>query len=168
MNQNKKIILAVVVLVLIGAVVFGVEFFQRQSLKKQNEAALVALEPGSIPVYLNGQLISGFTPADLENLDKVSFVDAEEGKTQEGWLLKDVLSKHVDVNSLSDNALVIVSSSVREKSVELTWAEVSQEKNMVMFDLSNKGTVKLVSLLDKLDVRDEWVQDTDKIEVFSE
>ena len=115
MNQNKKIILAVVVLVLIGAVVFGVEFFQRQSLKKQNEAALVAMEPGSIPVYLNGKLVSGFTPADLEGLQEVTFVDAEEGKTQEGWLLKDVLAKHVDVNSLSDNALIVVSSSVREK-----------------------------------------------------
>ena len=167
MNQNKKIIMIFLVLVLIGVMVFGLEFFQRQNLKKQNEAALVMLEPGSIPVYLDGELISGFTPADLEGLEEVSFKDAEEGKTQEGWLVKDVLVKHVDVNDLSDEARIVVSSSVREKSVELTWAEVKQETNMVMFDLSNKGTVKLVSLLEKLDIRDEWVQDTDKIEVFT-
>ena len=36
---------------------------------------------------------------------------------------------------------------------------------MVMFDLSGRGTLKLVSKLEKLDVRDEWVQDTDKIEI---
>ncbi len=39
------------------------------------------------------------------------------------------------------------------------------EQNMVMFDLSNRGTLKLVSLLEKLDTRDEWVQDVDRIEV---
>lgn len=36
-----------------------------------------------------------------------------------------------------------------------------------MFDLSNRGTLKLVSLLEKLDTRDEWVQDVDKIEMTS-
>jgi hypothetical protein len=34
-----------------------------------------------------------------------------------------------------------------------------------MFDLSNRGTLKLVSKLEKLNTRDEWVQDVDKIEV---
>ena len=34
-----------------------------------------------------------------------------------------------------------------------------------MFDLSNRGNLKLVSVLDKLDARDEWVQDVDRIEV---
>jgi hypothetical protein len=35
-----------------------------------------------------------------------------------------------------------------------------------MFDLSSRGTLKLVSVLERLDVRDEWVQDVDKIEVI--
>jgi hypothetical protein len=35
----------------------------------------------------------------------------------------------------------------------------------VMFDLSGRGTLKLVSTLERLDVRDEWVQDVDQIEV---
>ena len=34
-----------------------------------------------------------------------------------------------------------------------------------MFDLSNRGTLKLVSLLPKLDTRDEWIQDVDRIEI---
>jgi hypothetical protein len=38
---------------------------------------------------------------------------------------------------------------------------------MVMFDLSGRGTLKLVSkTLENFSTRDEWVQDVDKIEVF--
>jgi hypothetical protein len=36
---------------------------------------------------------------------------------------------------------------------------------MILFDISGRGTLKLVSLLDRLDTRDEWVQDSDKIEI---
>jgi hypothetical protein len=32
--------------------------------------------------------------------------------------------------------------------------------------VSGRGTLKLVSTLERLDVRDEWVQDVDKIEVM--
>jgi len=42
---------------------------------------------------------------------------------------------------------------------------VDQPENYVMFDLSNRGTLKLVSVLPSLDTRDEWVQDVDSIEV---
>jgi len=34
-----------------------------------------------------------------------------------------------------------------------------------MFDLAGRGTLKLVSKLERLDIRDEWVQDVDRIEV---
>ena len=61
-----------------------------------------------------------------------------------------------------------MSSSSRGKTAELTWAEVDESTNMVMFDLATRGTVKLVSLLEKLDTRDEWVQDVDKIEIETE
>jgi len=39
------------------------------------------------------------------------------------------------------------------------------DKNFIMFDLSGRGTLKLVSVLDRLDERAEWVQDIDKIEI---
>jgi len=35
----------------------------------------------------------------------------------------------------------------------------------VMFDLSGRGTLKLVSKMASLDDREEWVQDVDRIEV---
>jgi hypothetical protein len=38
---------------------------------------------------------------------------------------------------------------------------------MVLFDLSSRGTLKLVSLLEQLNTRAEWVQDVDRIEVVS-
>jgi hypothetical protein len=98
-------------------------------------------------------------------LELVSFVDAEEGKTQEGWLLRDVLQLHVAPRQLQPDTTITVSSSSRDKSAVVTWAEVDDPANWVMFDLSGRGTLKLVSTLERLDVRDEWVQDVDKIEV---
>ncbi|MFN2152146.1 MAG: hypothetical protein ACK2T5_11155, partial [Anaerolineales bacterium] len=89
----------------------------------------------------------------------------EEGKTQEGWLLKDVLLLYVKPNKLKADTQVTVSSSSREKSQILTWAEVENVDNMVLFDLSGRGTLKLVSKIPGFDIRDAWVQDVDKIEL---
>ncbi len=44
--------------------------------------------------------------------------------------------------------------SSRNKSAELTWAEIADRNNMVMFDLAGRGTLKLVSQMDKLATRD--------------
>lgn len=159
MNQQKRIIIAVIVLIFIGAAVLGLEVVRRQRVTDTD------LEPGSVPIYVDGKMEAAFTPGDLESLEQVSFKDAEEGKTQEGWMLRDVLLLHLSEERLTPETRVTVSSSSREKSAELTWAEVKDEENMVMFDLSGRGTLKLVSKLDKLDVRDEWVQDTDRIDV---
>jgi hypothetical protein len=125
------------------------------------------LMPGSIPIRLDGQLVGGFSPADLDRLEKVSFVESQEGKKQEGWLLRDVILLYVDGKKLKADSLITVSSHSRDKSAQLTWAEVDEPANMVMFDLSNRGTLKLVSVLEKLDTRDEWIQDADQIEIAS-
>jgi hypothetical protein len=92
-------------------------------------------------------------------------LDAEEGKTHEGWMLRDVLPLYVKRSALKPDMRIVVSSSRRGKRGELTWAEVNDSANMVMFALSGRGTLKLVSRLEKLDTRDEWVQDVDRIEV---
>ena len=47
--------------------------------------------------------------------------------------------------------VVVVSSSSRDKLARLTWAEVDDPANWVMFDLSGRGTLKLVSVLERLD-----------------
>jgi hypothetical protein len=158
MSQRIRIAIAVGVLIVLVATVIGVEALRRTSSEPE-------LAPGSIPIYLEGRLVGGFTPDDLSQLDQVSFVDAEEGKTQEGWLLRDVLLLHVKERQLEPDTPVVVTSSSREKSARLTWAEIQDPANWVMFDLSGRGTLKLVSVLERLDVRDEWVQDVDRIEV---
>ncbi|MEJ2208603.1 MAG: hypothetical protein P8129_06145 [Anaerolineae bacterium] len=166
MSQTKRIIVAVVVLVVIIGLVLGIEALRRGA-SQPAEGAEATLTPGSIPIYLNGQLVAGFNPQDLETMDTVSFVDDEEGKTQEGWLLRDVLLQHLDRDQLGPNTPIVVTSTSREKSAELTWAEVDDPDNWVMFDLSGRGTLKLVSVLERLDVRDEWIQDVDRVEVGS-
>jgi hypothetical protein len=164
-DQKARILVGVLVLILVVGAVLGVDALQRRKSSTPQAEGQATSVPGSVPIYVDGQLAGSFTPADLEQLDQASFVDAEEAKTQEGWLLADVLRLHVDVDALAPEALVTVSSSSREKSVDLTWAEVADPANSVMFDLSGRGTLKLVSVLERLDVRDEWVQDVDRIQI---
>ena len=161
MSQRTRILLVVGVLVVLIATVLIVEAVRRASAEP-------TLAPGSIPIYVDGKLVGGFVPDDLATLEEVSFVDDEEGKTQQGWMLRDVLLLHVKERQLEPETRIVVTSSSRGKSVELTWAEVDDPSNWVMFDLSGRGTLKLVSVLERLDVRDEWVQDVDKIAVTND
>ena len=158
MSQRTRILIAIAILVVLAAAILGVEALRRASSEPE-------LAPGSIPIYLDGKLVAGFTPTDLDRLTKVSLVEPVESKTQEGWLLRDVILLYVDPGKLDADSPVTVSSSSRDKSATLTWAEVNEPANWVMFDLSNRGTLKLVSVLEKLDTRDEWVQDLDRIEI---
>lgn len=168
MTQRTRILIAITILVLLVAAIVVVETLRR-SAGGPAEAGegLPTAAPGDIPIYLDGQPIGAFSPTDLEHLETVSFVDAEEGKTQEGWLLRDVILLHVKEHTLQADTIVAVSSSSRDRSAELSWAQVDDPANWVMFDLSSRGTLKLVSILDKLDTRDEWVQDVDHVEITS-
>jgi hypothetical protein len=161
MTQRTRILLALAILVAIALVVLGIDQWQR-SRQAMSEADLL---PGSIPIYLNGRLVAGFQPTDLEQLTEVSFADEEAAKMQQGWLLRDVVLLHVPRSRVLSTSLITVSSSSKDKSAQVTWAEADEPANFVMFDLSNRGTLKLVSKLEKLNERDEWVQDVDKIEV---
>jgi hypothetical protein len=158
-TQSTRIGIGILVLLVIVGVILGMDALQRQ--RNSNET----LQAGEIPIYVNQEFVGRFSPDDLARLEKTSFVEPEEGKTQEGWLLRDVILLSVEESSFKADTLITVSSSSRNKSAQLSWAEVNDPANMVMFDLSGKGTLKLVSLLEKLDTRDEWVQDTDKIEI---
>jgi hypothetical protein len=164
MGQKKRILIAVVILLVIVGGVLGVDYLQRQKAAAQAPADM---PPGSIPIFVDGKFVASFVPDDLSQLPGASFVDAEEGKTQDGWLLKDVLLLYVKPNKLKADTQITVSSSSREKSHTLTWAEVENTDNMVLFDLSGRGTLKLVSKIPGFDVRDTWVQDVDKIEVMT-
>jgi len=161
MTQKTRNVVALAVLLGIVLIVFGVDWFRQRNAARTQ----VTLPPGAVPIYLDGRLTGGFQPADLERLQKVSFTEPAEGKLQEGWLLRDVLQLYLNTSKLKPSSSIKVSSSTRAKSAQLTWAEVDDPANWVMFDLSNRGTLKLVSTMEKLDEREEWVQDTDRIEV---
>ena len=161
MSQRTRILIAVGIVIVLVAAVLGVEALRRANSEPE-------LAPGSIPITVDGEPVGGFVPDNLTALELVSFVDEEEGKTQEGWLLRDVLRFHVRENKLQPATRILVISSSRDKSAELTWAEVEDVSNWVMFDLSGRGTLKLVSVLERLDVRDEWIQDVDNIEVIND
>ena len=162
MNQRKRILIAVVILVGIVGIVLGVEYFLRRGAASQAPANMPA---GAIPIFLDGKFVASFVPADLDRMERASFVDAEESKTQEGWLLRDVLLLYVSASDLTADTQITVSSSSREKSHTLTWAEVENPENIVMFDLSGRGTLKLVSRIPGFDIRDAWIQDVDRIKV---
>lgn len=164
MTRTIRIIIALVVILVIAGLVLGVDWMQRRQAA-QVVGTSTPLPPGSVPIVFNGQIVAGFLPADLEKLKLVSFVDAEEGKTQDGWLLRDILLRYLKPEQLEDETQITVSSSSRDKSATLNWAEVKEASNMVMFDLSNRGTLKLVSLLPQLGTRNYWIQDADRIEV---
>ena len=159
MKQRTRIIIAFAILTVVAGIVLTVDFMQR----RQSSVA----EPGSIPVYVEGILTAYITPSKLSLLEKTSFKDTEEGKTQEGWLLRDVLYLALNVDTLTSDSVITISSSSRDKSVSIPWTDVAISANMVLFDLSGRDTLKLVSeKLPYLDVRDEWIQDVDKIEVW--
>ncbi len=158
MSQRKRILIAVGVILGLAVLVLGLEFIRRRTRD-------TTLEAGTIPIYVQGKLEASFSPEDLDQLPGASFVDAEEGKTQEGWMLRDVLNLYLSSDVLQPETLITVSSSSRDKSIQLTWAEVDDEETMVMFDLSGRGTLKLVSKLPGFDTRDDWVQDVDKMEI---
>lgn len=163
MNKNR-LILVLLLIIGIVVVVLAVNSVQRL-LVTQPSGTSTPLPAGSVPIYLDGEFMGAFTPNFLERLPTIQFTDVYEEKQQDGWLLSQVILAVVPQRQLNRQALVVVSSASRDKSAELTWAEVEDPANYVMFDLSNRGTLKLVSVLPRLDGRNEWVQDVDRIEI---
>ncbi|MCA9927080.1 MAG: hypothetical protein KC419_01330 [Anaerolineales bacterium] len=169
MSQNKRLLIGGLILILMIGVVMGVDALRRQQAANVNQVppGMPTAAPGSIPITVNGELVGAFTPDALGQLPPANFQDAEEGKTQEGWMLSDVLLLYVAEDMLQDDTTILVRSNHRDKEVLLTWVEVADPANKIMFDTSGRGTLKLVSLLPRLDTRDEWVQDSDEITIIT-
>jgi hypothetical protein len=162
MENKKRIFILLAGFLAIIGIMFLVEYLRGKS---QTIALEGDLQPGEVAIYWNGKFDLGFSGEDLEGLEEVSFNDIEEQKVQQGWLLKDVLLKFYNTNLFSDDTVIRVSSSSRNLSADVIWFEIVEEKNFILFDLSGRGTLKLVSLMERLDERAEWVQDVDKIEI---
>ena len=109
MSQRARILIAVGVLVALVAAVLGVEALR--ALVRASRRWRRAASPFTWTASWSG----GFVPDDLAALEQVSFVDAEEGKTQEGWLLRDVLLLHVKASKLEPETRIVVTSSSRDK-----------------------------------------------------
>jgi hypothetical protein len=167
MSQRIRIIIAIALLLILAGGVLAIDALQRTSPGTSATPGVPTVPAGNIPVYVDGQLAGSFGPGDLEPLTKVSFVEPVEGQAQEGWLLRDALLLVVERAALHAETRIVVSSSSRGKQAEVTWAEADNPDNYVMFDLSNRGTLKLASLLPRLDAREEWVQDVDRVEIFT-
>ncbi|MDP3683686.1 MAG: hypothetical protein Q8S01_07100 [Ignavibacteria bacterium] len=163
MGQSKRILIAVAVLVFLICAVLALEAWRGVLIANKQE---VTIDPGDVPIYQNGELTAAFSVDDISNIQQIQFTDKEEGKVQEGWPVSSVFKQYFKTNKFSDSMQIVFTSSSRSKSISLTWGEIINTDYMVMFDLSGRGTLKLVSLLEKLDTRDEWIQDVDKIEVI--
>lgn len=164
--KKSRLVLALLLIAGILVVVIAVTSVQRIIAARPGGTS-TPLPAGSIPIYLDGEFMGAFTPHFLGRLPTAQFTDVYEEKLQDGWLLSQVILQVVPQRQLSPQSLVVVSSSSRDKSAQVTWAEVQDPANFVMFDLSNRGTLKLVSVLPALDGRNEWVQDVDRIEILS-
>jgi len=167
MAQKNRLLIALVILIAISGVLVAADMLRRQAQPALAGNTAVTLTAGSIPIYMDGQLVAGFSPGDLDQLKKARFIEAAEGVKQEGWMLRDILLLYIPEEELRPDTQIVVSSSSRGKSAQLTWEEVNTPENYVMFDLANRGTLKLVSVMEKLDERAEWVQDSDRIEISS-
>ncbi len=164
MSLRIRFLLGILILAALCSAVLGVDYLQRRAAAASGTAGAGA---GSIPIYLDGLFTGSFTADDLAPFPRSSFNDAEEGKEQSGWLLRDAVELRVQGRSLGPGSTVTVSSSSRQKSVQMSWAEAGDPANLVILAVSGRGTLKLVAKQGTASPRDRWVQDVDRIEVTS-
>ncbi|NLG49628.1 MAG: hypothetical protein GX552_05900 [Chloroflexi bacterium] len=166
MSNNKRAIIVLVVLVGIG-VVFAVQGLLRQAAPAVPSATP---QPGMIHFYVDGVFVANVAPGDVTSLPQASFVDSEEGKTQEGPLVKDLVLLYMKESDLSPQSVIRVegrrSSSGEAKQGSVTWEQAQNPDNHLLFDISSSGdSLKLVSTLPEMGTRDTWVQGVSRIEV---
>jgi hypothetical protein len=83
--------------------------------------------------------------------------------------LRDVIRAYVKENTLAPTSQVIVTGicqGTKKKSATLTWAEVLDSANHVLYSPSNDGaSVKIAATLDRLSTRNDWIQGLTQIDV---
>lgn len=124
-------------------------------------------ETKAVTIYLDGSPVASFDVADLEELPRTSFSDAERGAPQNGWLVFDVLTLLLPEMQIDESAVLTIRSSSRDAAATVSGAEISNADNYVLLALTQRGTLRLASALETLDERNEWVPDVDMIEIMS-
>ena len=165
MTQKSRIIALVAVLAVVALALLLWGWLQKRPAISSAEP-----EPGRIHVYLDGRFAANVNPEELAELPIASFVDKEKGKAQEGPRLKDVVLLYVQEEKLRSDSTItltgVLPSGGASKSASLTWGQIEDPANHVLFDYSSSGdSIKLVSTLAGLDTRDQWVQGIERISI---
>lgn len=166
MGTSRRILISVGIIILAVVTILVIDSFRRggglyRALHEGKEKFTAAC----VPVYTGADRPAQFCEKDAALLIKQSFVDKDENKPQEGWLLRDVVLLSVKKESLKPETRVLVASSSRNKKAELAWKDVSDVSNMVILAPTKQGSLKLASAMKGLDTREHWVQDVDRIEI---
>jgi hypothetical protein len=164
MSQNTRLAIVVGVLVLVAAILALVGF---ASQSQTAQAPKTTPQPGMIHLSVDGAFVANLAPADLQKLPAASFVDKEQGKTQGGWWLRDVVRNYVKESSLSPQSKIVITGSRQgtPKNSTLTWAQLLDPANNILFNQGNDGSIKIASTMAGLDTRDTWVQGLTEIAV---
>jgi len=165
MSSRNRILVVIAIIVVVGGGLGLLGFLQ-----SQRRASATEPEPGMIHIYVDGRFFANVSPATVSELPQYSFKDAEEGKTQAGPGLADLLRQHLSAGELQDDTEITVvgrrSSTGEDKKRTLVWATVREQTNNVILDISNAGdSLKLVSTIPGFDTRDTWVQSVQRIDV---
>lgn len=166
MNTSRRIIIAIIILIVAAGSILAIQSLRRGGyLYRVLHEGSEEFTAGCVPVYTGADRPAQFCEKDAALLIKQSFVDKDESKKQEGWLLRDVVLLSVKKESLKPETRVLVASSSRNKKAELAWKDVSDVSNMVILAPTKQGSLKLASAMKGLDTREHWVQDVDRIEI---
>jgi len=165
MSQRNRALIVVAVLILIAAAL-GWVGLRQQRIQPSAEAP----EDGFIHIYADSAFIANVAPVDFTSLPATSFQDAEEGKTQEGPWLRDLILLYVPEKALRASSTITVSGARNGnvKTHTVTWGQALEDSNWLVLDVSGSGdAIKLTSVLPDLDTRDEWVQGINRIEIVT-
>jgi hypothetical protein len=165
MSQKARALIVVGVLVLIGAVLAVMGVVGQNQTAQAPKGTPAA---GMVHLYVDGAFAANVAPADLQKLPAGSFVDKEQGKSQGGWWLRDVVRVYVKESTLSPNSKIVVTGvrqGTEKKASTLTWAQVLDPANNILFNQANDGSVKIAGTMEGLATRDAWVQGLSQIDV---
>ena len=166
MSQKTRTLIVVVVLVLVAVVLAAVGFASQNQVA---QAPASTPQPGMIHLSVDGAFVANVVPTDLKALPAGSFVDKEQGKTQSGYWLRDVIRVYVKKTQLSPQSQITVTGvrqGTEKKSATLTWAQTLDPANNILFAPSNDGqSVKLASTMEGLATRNSWMQGITEIDV---
>ena len=127
-------------------------------------------EEGMIHLYVDGAFRANLDPSQIMALPEASFIDEEEGKTQSGPWLKDVIALHVGERELQAGSTIRTQGIRRQggeaREAVVTWGQALDESSHLLLDIAGSGdSLKLVSTLSGLDTRDTWVQGVARLDV---